>query len=91
MAKWFAHNEPCDDMKDNNSKVCITRVFANGKEESEIFPLTLSGIAKCQKVDGKLGSYFKVKDPKGRITPRMMGDVELLFQDGKRIIITSTL
>jgi hypothetical protein len=63
-------------------------VFANDKEEDEIYPLTTMEIAKAQKNDHELNIYYKqnAKTPKEDMHFQLIQDTKVLCKNDKLII-----
>jgi hypothetical protein len=72
----------------NKTKECnLNKVFANRREEEEIFPLTTPEIAEAQKADIKLKHCFRcnaVLDK--RLEVRLVDNKYVVCKDGKMMI-----
>ena len=69
----------------------MNNVFANADDEEEIYPVTVSEIAANQQLDKTLKTFFKKEDPKGRITCKVIDDIDILVYDNKRMCIPASL
>ena len=82
----------CD--KDSNGVVRETfmnNVFANADNKNNIYPIIVSEIAANQHLYKTLKTFFKKEDPKGRITCKVIDDVDILVYDNKRMCIPASL
>jgi hypothetical protein len=66
-------------------------VFANHREDDEIYPLTTIEIAEAQRKDQELKAYYKKNaiTPKKDICLQLVEDTKVLCKNGKLIIPTS--
>ena len=69
----------------------MNNVFANADDEDEIYPVTVSEIATNQRLDKTLKTFFTKEDPKGRITCKVIDDVDILIYDNKRMCVPASL
>jgi hypothetical protein len=79
---WRCYNE---NNPGNETQECnLNKVFANRREEEEIFPLTTPEIAEAQKADGKLKHCFRCNAvlDKG-LEVRLIDNTHVVCKDGK--------
>ena len=69
----------------------MNNLFANADDKDAIYPVTVSEIATNQHINKALKTFFKREDPKGRITCKVIDDVDILVYDNKRMCIPVSL
>ncbi len=76
---------------DTNKHKDLIFVFANYREEDEIYPLTTIEIAEAQRKDRELKVYYKknAKIPKKDTCLQLVEDTKVLCKNGKLIIPAS--
>ena len=89
ILKLLNQMELCDD-KTNN--MTINHVFAQRKEDSDIYPLTVAEIAAEQRRHKSLKPYFGTTPvAKSEYEVRIVEDCEVLVKDGTRMVIPPKL
>jgi hypothetical protein len=76
---------------DTNKLKDLNFVFANHREEDEIYPLTAIEIVEAQRKDQELKAYYKKNAimPKKNICLQLVEDTKVLLKNGKSIILDS--
>ena len=69
-------------------KTFMNNIFANTDNEGKIYPVTVSEIASNQHLDKPLKTLSEKEDPKGRITCKVIDDIDILVYDNKCMCIT---
>ena len=62
------------DKENSNYNHNYSQVFADNQSDDEIYPLTIAEIADAHRSDSKWKSFYKEKDPKGKICPVIIND-----------------
>ena len=69
-------------------KMFMNNIFANTDNEGKIYPVTVSEIASNQHLDKPLKTLSEKEDLKGRITCKVIDNVDVLVYDDKCMCIT---
>ena len=77
----------------NTNTMTINHVFAQRKEDSDIYPLTVPEIAEAQRQHKEFKPFFKKgnKSAKAEYELRIVEDCEVLVKDGTRLVIPPKL
>jgi hypothetical protein len=89
---WQSQKHRCNVETDNTNKhEDLNLVFANHREEDEIYPLTIIEIAKAQNRDQNLKIYYKqnAKTPEKEMSFQLIENTKVLCKDDKLIIPAS--
>ena len=77
----------------NTNTMTISHVFAQRKEDSDIYPLTVPEIAEAQRQHKEFKPFFKKgnKSARAEYELRIVEDCEVLVKDGTRLVIPPKL
>ena len=73
------------DSNDSIIKTSMVNVFSNIDNKDKIYPVTVFGVTANQHLDKTLKTFFSKEDWKGRITCRVLNDVDIIVYDDKRM------